>query len=536
MSALSLHASRPTLPGAARALRLELKRNAVPMLLPLLAAVFYFETVRTADGFPPVWTLRASVIGNHMLFEFSAFAGGLAAWAGSREGRRKTLDLVATTPRAAWVRLSVTLAGTLCWLLFAFLAAVATVYVQTALQATWGGPPLWPVLVGAACVTVVAVIGFTAGVLLPGRFTAPLVAIGTLLLYEVGLRAQLGMSSASGTYAVLSPGGQPPMLDAGVYYRVPPDVSIVQVMLMGGIALALLGVLGLAAGIRYLIRGGGLRVALRAVAGRGDDVRLRLTAAVLIGCGIAASGTAVALAGTARPDAAGGWMIPALHSAASDRPIPVDRDCTSAAAGAGARPAFQVCVSQAFSFYLHPVASALTPVAAEIAGLPGAPAGAREIASVTGGQAVMSGITGTPPVFDFTADHVGSVFGEFYGLGIGETVQAWGQVFQQGMLDAFLAGSPPHAGGPAVVPPQFLNGPTPLGAAQQAVENALLAPFGWQPAIAGQAAGQWHGPALTGILAAARRFGALPESTRHAWLAAHLSALRAGTITLAQIP
>src|SRR6202451_3573229 len=150
MSALTLRLSRLTLPGAARALRLELKRNAVPMMLPLLAAVFYFETVRTADGFPPVWTLRASVIGNHMLFEFSAFAGGLAAWAGSRGGRRESLDLVATTPRAAWARLSGTVAGTLCWLLLAFLAAVGTVYVTTALQATWGGPPLWPVFVGAA--------------------------------------------------------------------------------------------------------------------------------------------------------------------------------------------------------------------------------------------------------------------------------------------------------------------------------------------------------------------------------------------------
>src|SRR6266480_5708695 len=98
------------LPRSARALRLELKRNAVPYVLPLLAAVFYFDTVRTADGFPPVWTLRASVIGDHMLFEFSAFAAGLAAWAGSRERRRKTLDLAATTPRAAWARLSVTLA------------------------------------------------------------------------------------------------------------------------------------------------------------------------------------------------------------------------------------------------------------------------------------------------------------------------------------------------------------------------------------------------------------------------------------------
>src|ERR1700722_12142679 len=109
MSALSA-----PLPGAARALRL--RRSAVPFLLPLLAAVFFFNTVRTADGFPPIWTLRASVIGDHMLFEFSAFAGGLAAWAGSREGRRKTADLVTTTSRAAWARLSTALAGTLSWL------------------------------------------------------------------------------------------------------------------------------------------------------------------------------------------------------------------------------------------------------------------------------------------------------------------------------------------------------------------------------------------------------------------------------------
>jgi hypothetical protein len=108
------------LPRSARALRLEFKRNAVPYVLPLLAAVFYFDTLRTADGFAPIWTLRASAIGDHMLFEFSTFAGGLAAWAGSREGRRKTVDLVATTPRAAWARRSIALAATLCWMLLAF--------------------------------------------------------------------------------------------------------------------------------------------------------------------------------------------------------------------------------------------------------------------------------------------------------------------------------------------------------------------------------------------------------------------------------
>ena len=150
------------LPRSARALRLEFKRNAVPYVLPLLAAVFYFDTLRTADGFAPIWTLRASVIPDHMLFEFSAFAGGLAAWAGSREGRRRTTDLVASTPRAPWARRSIALAGTLCWLLLAFLAGVAALYIQTAVHATWGGPPLWPVLVGAAGVTVVEFVEYFA--------------------------------------------------------------------------------------------------------------------------------------------------------------------------------------------------------------------------------------------------------------------------------------------------------------------------------------------------------------------------------------
>src|ERR1700729_978103 len=127
------------LPRSARALRLEFKRNAVPYVLPLLVAVFYFDTLRTADGFAPVWALRASAIGDHMLFEFSAFAGGLAAWAGSREGRRKTVDLVAPTPRAAWARRSTALAGTLCWMLLALLAGGAALDIPTGGLGTWGG-------------------------------------------------------------------------------------------------------------------------------------------------------------------------------------------------------------------------------------------------------------------------------------------------------------------------------------------------------------------------------------------------------------
>ena len=61
------------------------------------------------------------------------------------------------------------------------------------------------------------------------------------------------------------------------------------------------------------------------------------------------------------------------------------------------------------------MAAALDPVAAEIAGLPGAPVRAEEVASVNARAAEMSGISGNPPVFEFTAKHVGIMFGEFYG-------------------------------------------------------------------------------------------------------------------------
>ena len=287
-------------------------------------------------------------------------------------------------------------------MLLAFLAGVAVLYIQTAVQATWGGPPLWPVFVGAFGVTVVTVIGFTCGVFFPGRFTAPLVAIGVLVVYQTGLRQALCVTRYSGTSALVSPAIGPPVVVRGVYSHVTPDLSIVQVMFMGGIAVALFGVLGLAPALHRL-------APARAALGGSGGWLLRTVAVVLVACGVAASWTAFALAGTAKPDAVGGWEIPALHSAASDQPVSATQDCTSTSG-------FGVCVHPAFSFYLHDLAAAFKPVAAEIAGLPGAPAGAREVASVSGGQDVQSGTSVSPPVFEFTAERVGSMFGQFLGI------------------------------------------------------------------------------------------------------------------------
>jgi hypothetical protein len=502
----------------------------MPYLLPPLAVYFYYDAIRTADGYAPVWPLRTSVV-SHLVFYFSVVGGGLAAWVGAREGHRKTADLLATTPRAAWSRLSVALAGTLCWVLLAFLSFAAVLYVQTALQATWGGPPLWPVSVGAATVTMATVTGFTCGAVFPGRFTAPLIVLGLTVLFEIGFRESelVRVSPAGrapsgnhalpspggvplqvsvfhdlsyGTYALLSPLHSPPAVDAGVYYRVAPDLSIVQVMFMGGIAVALFGLLGLAAGLRAPGSAGGWPA--------------RLVAVVLVACGVAASWTGFTLAGTAQRDAVtGGWEIPALHSAASDQPVAATPDCTAAGS-------FQVCVAPALSFDLRAVAAELDPVAAEIAGLPGAPTRAEEVATMNGGKTVMARISGNPPVFEFTTDHVDAVDTQPDG---NSDLTGWRTGFPQGLLDAFLAGPSPAAG---------------LTPAQQAVGDALLAAVGAQPVaqvpgplqpLSASAAAQ-----RTEVAAAAQRFEALPAGTRHAWLATHLAALRSGKITAAQLP
>jgi hypothetical protein len=408
------------------------------------------------------------------------------------------------------------LTGTLFWLVLTFLAGVAVVYVQTARQATWGGPPLWPVAVGVAGVVTATVIGFTAGVLFPGRFTAPLAAIGVLVLSMVGFHAALNVSP-SDTYGLLSPatGSQP--VDYGIFYHVPPDVAIAQVMFMGGLTLAMGGLLTLAPVFPMLYREW-----LGAVGRAGRW--LCVSGAALLAVGVAAASTAYVLAGTAKQTVAG-WQIPALHDAASDTPAAYTPDCTGTA--------FTVCVHPAFGAFLSHVAAALAPVAAEIAGLPGAPVGAREVvANTTSGQSPANPITGNPPVFTFTAENVGDLIGTFWGSPSDATGTVWTQGFQQGLLDAFVTGQPPSG-----LPAAFTGVPTSLP--QQAVVSALLTAVGTPAPQVGQIAepnGKLPAKSMTEMNAAARRFAALSPAARHAWLAANLPALRAGHITLAQIP
>ena len=122
-------------------------------------------------------------------------------------------------------------------------------------------------------------------------------------------------------------------------------------------------------------------------------------AAAITAAGLLAAGTAVALAGTGKLDAHGMIAIPALHDAASDRPVRYTPVCS--------HTAIPVCLNPAYASYLPATAAALAPVLNEVAGLPGAPARISQAAATyrqgTGNPSASAWlahrISGTPPVF-----------------------------------------------------------------------------------------------------------------------------------------
>jgi hypothetical protein len=495
---------------AARLLRLELRRTAMGWMLPLLAAVFWFSTYRPSVALPPWWNLRGTMLQQQALLAFAPLVAGVAAWMGSREGRRGSADLVGVTALPRWAGQLVTWAASTCWAMVAYLGGVAVVYGVTARQATWGGPLWWPVAVGAAMVAASCALGFAAGALLPGRFAAPLAAVAVFLALGAGAIA----IEHNSTYAQIWPlnvqGALPP--DAfGVFFPYLPDLAIAQVLFLAGLAVAVLGGLGLraAAGGRWL----------------------RCVAAALAAAGLAAAGTGVGLAGTARLEA-NGIVIPALHDAAADKPTPYTAVCSD-----GAVP---VCLHPAYRSLLPAVTAALGPLLSEVAGLPGAPVRVSQVAITHLQQGPHNGIEilgpvigGNPPVLSLP----------FYGMdlpGAGHTTtadfigQLRGQVAPT-ILDTLLGGgqqdTDSQQGTKRSAARPAVEAATQEVLAQQVIKAALAKVTGVPPDN-----GVPPLPPGSPADAAAKRFAALPAAARHAWLVDHLTALRAGQITLGELP
>jgi hypothetical protein len=267
------------------------------------------------------------------------------------------------------------------------------------------------------------------------------------------------------------------------FYHYLPDLSIAQVMFLAGVSMALLGALG--------ITGGGAW-------------RMRAWTAVLTAAGLAASGTALSLAGTAHLDAHGMIVIPALHDAANDRPISYTPVC-----GGGA---VVICLNPAYATYLPVVTGGLEPVLSRIAGLPGAPV------RISQAPEVYKQLTGNGIEVVGTTKSSGSFI-----------LPSGPQDITSGMFIANVAL-------PIVARVLGITGGGQTSAAQQAVLSGLTH-IGSVPSSDPRVkpVPELPQPGSPAALAA-RRFSALPADTQHAWLVQHLTALRAGQITLAQLP
>jgi hypothetical protein len=491
---------------AARLLRIELRRNVMPWILPVVAALFWFDSYRPSTAMPPLWVLRTfwNMGQGHTIVDFGPFAAGAAAWMGSREGRRGLADLATTAARPRWAAQLSTWAATAIWAVGGYLVFVGVMFAVYARQGVLGDPPWWWVAVGVAAVVAFTAAGFAVGAFFPSRFAAPLAVFGGFL--AMVMSSQTGFSHTGGWALILPTNSndnfQP---DSGMLYRWLPDLPIARIMFAAGLTVAAIGLLGLS----------------KAACGP----RLRRLAVLVALGGVAVAGTAVGLVDTARLGPHG-LFIPALHHAANDQPIRYTPIC-------GRAVTLPVCLNPAYRFELAKLTAALTPVVGEVAGLPGAPVRASQIGANysagdgEAGQAMT--ISGHPPTLRLPLGALGLI-GAF----------GWTRSEVADQLKLFFV----HA---------FVGvGNGPGSSAQQAVEVALLKGAGVPIAtqvkllLSGFGLPSWTLPdsrsdaglasGRDSVYAVARRFAALPASARHAWLAAHLSALRSGQVTLVQVP
>lgn len=344
-----------------RLLRIELRRNAA-LVLPVIAALWLVWPI--GPNLIPIalWSDRSTNIQNTVI-ALGPFAAGAGAWTAYREHRHGAGDLLATTPRAAVVRGLAALAASALWAALGYVAAATVILVITSQQATWGYPLVLPLLDGLLAVLASSALGFACGRLMPGRFTAPLVAVGLLGLFALARQTISGVAFVG----ALSPAYASVNLDASVFFPLQPDLGVLQCAVAIGVTGAALGATVWHAGARRI----GIAVAT--------------TGVVLVGA-------AVGLVSTAHRDADDTIVVPALDSAAMRQPLPYTPVC-------GGSP-LRVCVHPAYDAKLSVLATALNRLAAPLADTPGLP---REIDDGPGDVhqdvTTHNGVLKIPPVF-----------------------------------------------------------------------------------------------------------------------------------------
>jgi hypothetical protein len=171
-----------TLRGVAALWWIEGKRNNGAVLLPVIAAVIIWLTwLSQLEGFVS-WMPATQAI-SFSLAIIGPLTAAFACWVAGRSRRHRLDDLLHTTPLpAGWSALTGWL-GVVAWALCSYLGCAGLVLLWTALRVTWGEPLLAPLLIGSVTLVVVVGLGFLVGSVTANRFVPALLAVAVAVLF-----------------------------------------------------------------------------------------------------------------------------------------------------------------------------------------------------------------------------------------------------------------------------------------------------------------------------------------------------------------
>lgn len=145
------------------------------MLLLILPLVWFMNRYQVDDGV--VLWYRMSIVTFQSYVIIGPLTAGLAAWLAGRDRRRRTDGLIETAPMRPFRRDLVLLAAGAAWGLVAYSLVAAWYLGRGALFATWGGPdPGW-LAVGALAIMLHAALGYLIGRVVRIRFAALLAVV-----------------------------------------------------------------------------------------------------------------------------------------------------------------------------------------------------------------------------------------------------------------------------------------------------------------------------------------------------------------------
>lgn len=165
---------------ATRLASMDFRRGYGFWLVPALIALGCLYYARASQPDPVLWGYRSV----HLSWSFAILGpvgAAWGAWLAGRERRSRTETLLASTSTSTMARdLRALLAPTI-GALAAYAGIGAFVLTRTAMETTWGGPVWSVILYGAWMITAYTVVGTVAGLLVPARLTPMIAGFGLLL-------------------------------------------------------------------------------------------------------------------------------------------------------------------------------------------------------------------------------------------------------------------------------------------------------------------------------------------------------------------